>query len=154
LVNVLILYYSRGGHTDTLAKAISKGVEKVENAKAVLKRVDYATGIELIESDAVAFGSPNYFGYMAGIMKDYFDRTVGNRARVEGRPAAAFTSGSGNSTGALDSLEKMIGSFKLYKVADGLVSEGEPSEEDLAKCVQMGKKLAEEAAKKTSDPKE
>lgn len=154
MVNVLILYYSRGGHTDTLAKAIAKGVEKVDDAKPVLKRVDYATGIELIESDAVALGTPNYFGYMAGIMKDYFDRTVGSRAKVEGKPAAAFSSGSGSSTGALDSLEKMITSFKLNKVAEGLVSEGEPTGDDLAKCVEMGTKLATEAAKKSSDPQE
>ncbi len=154
MVNVLILYYSRGGNTDALAKAIASGVEKVESVKAVLKRVDYATGIELIECDAVAFGSPNYFGYMAGIMKDYFDRTVGNRGKVEGRPAAAFSSGSGESTGALDSLEKMIDSFKLRKIADGLVFSGDPSDDDLAKCVELGSKLAKEAVDRASEPQE
>ncbi len=72
----------------------------------------------------MAFGTPNYFGYMAGLMKDYFDRTVGIRDKVSGKPAAAFSSGSGDSSSALETLEKMITSFKLEKVVDGLVSVG------------------------------
>jgi multimeric flavodoxin WrbA len=65
MVNVLVLYYSRGGRTDKLAKAIAEGAE-AEGAETVMKRVDYATGVELIDCDAVALGSPNYFSYMAG----------------------------------------------------------------------------------------
>ncbi len=64
MVRVLILYYSRGGNVEALAKAVAQGVEKVEGATAELKRVDYATVEDLISCDAVAFGSPNYFGYM------------------------------------------------------------------------------------------
>ncbi len=49
-------------------------MEKVEGATAELERVDYATVEDPISCDAVAFGSPNYFGYMAGLLKDFFDR--------------------------------------------------------------------------------
>jgi len=74
MIKVLILYYSRSGNVEALAKAVAEGAERVENVKAELKRVDYATVEDLISCDAVAFGSPNYFGYMAGLMKDFFDR--------------------------------------------------------------------------------
>lgn len=154
MVQVLVLYYSRSGKTEKIADAIAKGVSKIEEAETVSKRVDYATGVDLLNCDAVAFGSPNYFSYMAGVMKDYFDRALGIRDKVSGKPAAAFTSGGGDSSTALDSLEKMIDSFKLTKVADGLISAGDPTWEDLKKAENMGEKLAKAAIEREKDPAE
>ncbi len=88
MVRVLILYYSRGGNVEALAKVVAQGVEKVEGATAELKRVDYATVEDLISCNAVAFGSPNYFGYMAGLLKDFFDRAWSVREKAAGKPAA------------------------------------------------------------------
>ena len=87
-------------------------------------------------------------------MKDYFDRTVGIRDKVSGKPATAFSSGSGDSSSALETLEKMITSFKLEKVGDGLVSVGEPSEEDLKKAEKLGETLALAAVNRKKDPTE
>jgi len=92
LVEVLVLYYSRGGKTEALAKAVADGARSVEGVNVSIKRVDYATVNDLIACDAVAFGSPNYFGYMAGIMKDYFDKAFSVRDKVAGKLAVAFTS--------------------------------------------------------------
>jgi multimeric flavodoxin WrbA len=154
MVQVLVLYYSRGGRTEKIASAIAKGVSKVEGSETVKKRVDYATGVDFLNCDAVAFGSPNYFSYMAGLMKDYFDRTVGIRDKVSGKPAAAFSSGDGDSSAALETLEKMITSFKLEKVADGLVSVGDPSVDDLMKAEEIGEKLAKAAKERKQSPTE
>ena len=154
MVDVLILYYSRGGRTKAMADALAEGVGGVEGASATVKRVDYATVVDLVECNAVAFGSPNYFSYMAGLMKDFFDRALSIRNRVAGKPAAAFTSGGGTSDAALQSLERMINSFKLEKVADGVVSVGEPSKADLEKCRAMGAALAKAALEKAEEPKE
>lgn len=145
MVQVLIPYYSRTGNTEMLAKAVAKGAENVEGSSSVVKRVDYATVDDFISCDAVAFGSPNYFSYMAGIMKDFFDRALGIRGKVTGKPAIAFTSGGGSSNSALLSLEKMIGSFRLQKVAEGLASQGKPSDMDLQECEKLGKALAKAA---------
>ena len=154
MVEVLVLYYSRGSRTETLAKAIAEGAECVEGASTTVKRVDYATVEDFVRCDGVVFGSPNYFSYMAGLMKDYFDRALSVRNMVEGKPAAAFTSGGGSSDAALQSLERMIGSFRLVKVTDGIVSSGEPSEVDLENCRTMGSALAEAASKRVEEPKE
>jgi len=130
LVEVLILYYSRTGRTEALAKAVAEGARSVGGISVSVKRVDYATVFDFISCDAVAFGSPNYFGYMAGIVKDFFDRALSIREKVTGKPAAAFTSGGGSSNSALLSLERMITPFGLEKVADGVASQGVPGEKD------------------------
>ncbi len=104
MVEVLILYYSRTGKTESLAKAVAGGVNSVEGATVRIKRVDYATVEDFISCDAVAFGSPNYFGYMSSLMKDFFDRAWSIRSKVFSKPAVAFTSGGGSSSSALLSL--------------------------------------------------
>jgi len=153
LVEVLILYYSRTGRTETLANSIAEGARTIENVSVSVKRVDYATVKDFISCDAVAFGSPNYFSYMAGLMKHFFDKALSIRERVTGKPAAAFTSGGGSSNSALQSLEKMITSFKLQKIAKGIVSQGTPNEKDLAACKKLGEALAKAATKGANAPK-
>ena len=112
MVDVLVLYYSRTGRTETLARAVADGIES-EGGSPNVKRVDYATVNDFILCDAIAFGSPNYFSYMAGGLKDFFDKALSIRERVTGKPAAAFTSGGSASTAALASLERMIASSDL-----------------------------------------
>ncbi|MDH5441198.1 MAG: NAD(P)H-dependent oxidoreductase [Candidatus Bathyarchaeota archaeon] len=148
------MFYSRGGRTQALANAVAEGAGNVEGASAAVKRVDYATVNDFISCDAVAFGSPNYFSYMAGLMKDFFDKALSIRERAAGKPAAAFTSGGGSSDSALLSLERMISSFRLEKVADGVVSQGEPSKEDLAACRKIGEALAKAAVERAEAPKD
>ena len=153
MVEVLVLYYSRTGRTEALAKALAEGVESKQGS-AKVRRVDYATVNDFISCDALAFGSPNYFSYMAGLMKDFFDRALSIREKVTGKPAVAFSSGGGSSDAALASLERMIVSFKLEKVTDGVVSQGEPSEKDLEACRKLGEVLTERALERAEPPKD
>jgi multimeric flavodoxin WrbA len=145
---ILVLYYSRSGNTEALANAIADGSRQVKDVLVTVKRIDYATVQDFISCDAAAFGSPNYFGYMAGIMKDFFDKAWSIRSIVMGKAAVAFTSGGGNSNSALISIENMLGAFKLEKVAEGVVGVGKPNEQDLKRCKDLGRKLAEAATDK------
>ena len=154
MVEILVLYYSRTGRTEALARAIAEGATSVKGASAAVKRVDYATVTDFILFDGVAFGSPNYFSYMAGLMKNFFDKALSVREKITGKPAVAFTSGGGSSNSALLSLERMINSFRLEKVADGVVSQGPPSKEDLASCRKLGEALAKSALQRVEAPKD
>lgn len=154
MVEVLVIYYSRGGRTETLAQAIVDGANSVENTTAVKKGVHYVTVDDFLRCDAIVFGSPNYFSYMAGLMKDFFDKALSVREQVAEKPAAAFTSGGGSSNSALLSLERMITSFRLHKIVDGIVSSGIPSSADLILGKQMGEALARAAIERAALPTE
>lgn len=147
MTQVLILYYTRLGNTEVLAHAVAEGARQVEDVDVDVKRIDFATLIDLVSCDAVAFGSPNYFGYMAGPLKHFFDKAWSIRDRIVGKLVCAFTSGGGSSDAALQSIEKMIGYFKLEKVSEGVASSGSPSSEILEKCRALGRNLAEAALK-------
>jgi len=152
LVEVLILYYSRAGSVEAMAKAVADGVNSVKGASSKLRRADYANVDDFISCDAVAFGSPNYFGYMAGLMKDFFDRAWIVREKVSGKPAAAFTCGGSSSNAALLSLERLFSPFKLEKSSEGVAcgtsEKGTLSAQNLTACRKVGESLAKAAIEK------
>ncbi len=72
---VLIVYHTQSGNTGAMAKAVAEGAKSVAGTQVVLKLALDASLEDLLSCEAVAFGSPEYFGYMAGAMKDFFDKT-------------------------------------------------------------------------------
>ena len=70
---LLIVYHSQAGNTEAMARVISEGASSA-GATVVMKRAVDATGEDLLACDVVAIGTPNYFSYMSGLVKDFFDR--------------------------------------------------------------------------------
>jgi len=125
-----------------MAKAVYEGALS-SGVTVSLKKAAEATSNDLLDCDAVAFGTPNYFSYMAGAMKDFFDRSLYTaRGKVDDKPYAAFGSAGGGGNQALDSIDRTCHSLKLKKVFDGISATGKPSPEVLEECKELGRKLA------------
>ena len=121
-MQILILYFSKGGNTKKLAEAIAKGVEEVEGAGALLKRSDEVTRDDFFASDGIIAGSPVYFGVMAAELKKVFDDFVGVRKKMEGKVGAAFAT-SGDPTGGKETtMMSIIQALLIY----GMVVVGDP----------------------------
>ena len=75
MTDVLIIFHSQTGTTERLARAVAQGVDDVAGARAILKRTADATAQDLRDCRALVICSPEHFGYMAGAVKDFFDRT-------------------------------------------------------------------------------
>ena len=91
-----------------MAKAVYEGALS-SGATVVLKKAPEATSNDLLDCDAAVFCTPNYFSYMAGTMKDFFDRSLyAVRGKVDNKPYAAVSShgggGEGGKQGAADAL--------------------------------------------------
>jgi multimeric flavodoxin WrbA len=103
---------------------------------------------DLLGCDAIAFGSADYFSYIAGALKDFFDRTFyPSKGKVVGKPYAAFATGGRGGDIALAVIDRLCDSFKLKKVVDSVSIAGMPSAEILVKCRDVGVKLAEAVSK-------
>jgi NAD(P)H dehydrogenase (quinone) len=113
--DILVLYYSRTGHTAQLARLIARGVEEVPGMHARLRQVPpvapvtevaqppepedgapYVTLEDLTACSGLALGSPTRFGNMAAPLKHFLDTTGSQWASgsLSGKPAAVFTSTS------------------------------------------------------------
>jgi NAD(P)H dehydrogenase (quinone) len=121
-MQVLILYFSKGGNTKKLAQKIAEGVEQVDGVKAVLKHTKDVSKDDFVASDGLIAGSPVYFGVMAAELKKVFDDFVGVRKKMEGKVGAAFTT-SGDPTGGKETtMMSIIQALLIY----GMVIVGDP----------------------------
>ncbi|HQH12808.1 MAG TPA: flavodoxin domain-containing protein [Candidatus Sumerlaeota bacterium] len=89
---LLILYYSRTGNTESLAKELAEGAKKVEGLEVTVKKVQDATPEEAIEYDGIALGSPVYYGTMSAECKKFIDDSVKFHGKFKGKVGAAFAS--------------------------------------------------------------
>ncbi len=112
---ILVLYYSRYGATEALAREICHGVDTVTDAAARLRTVPpvstvteasedavpedgppFATRKDLDECAGLVMGSPTRFGNMAAPLKYFLDGTGSEwlSGTLTGKPAGLFTSTS------------------------------------------------------------
>lgn len=112
---ILVLYYSRFGATEALAREVCQGIDSVAGCTARLRTVPavstvteitepdipnsgppYASMDDLRECDGLVMGSPTRFGNMAAPLKYFIDGTGSEwlAGTLSGKPAGVFTSTS------------------------------------------------------------
>jgi multimeric flavodoxin WrbA len=140
---LLIVYHSQSGHTEQLAAAVEEGARRVESADVRRMKAREVTADDLRDCRALVLCSPEYFGYMAGALKDLFDRTYeAVRDQMIARPYAIVVSAGNDGTGALLSIERIIAGFRMRKVQEPILWKGEISESSLELCRVLGQTLA------------
>src|SRR3972149_5029476 len=104
---ILVIYHSQTGNTEAMAKAIAEG-GKGAGATVTLKKAADADVNDLLNCDAVVIGTPNYFSYMAGMVKDFFDRVWGPvGGQMENKPYVVFGSYGGGQLPAIEGVERI-----------------------------------------------
>ncbi len=121
-MQVLVLYYSKGGNTRKLAEYIAQGVDSVEGVQPMLKSTKYVTKEDFIDSEGVIAGSPVYFGTMAWDLKRVFDEFVSVRNRMEGKVGAAFATSGDPSGGKETTIMSILQAFLI----NGMILVGDP----------------------------
>jgi NAD(P)H dehydrogenase (quinone) len=121
---ILVLYFSRHGATEKLARLAARGVEKagalarVRSVAAIAGEATCAAPIvslqDLQECQGLMVGSPTRFGSMAAALQAFFESTtpLWLSGALVNKPAAAFTSTStvhgGNEATLLDILRPLL----------------------------------------------
>lgn len=152
---VLILYYSRQGATEQMARLIGRGVEQVQGIEARIRTVPavstvceasaseipengaiYCTEDDLRHCSGLILGSPTRFGNMAAPMKYFIDGTSAlwlSGALID-KPAAVFTSTSSLHGGQESTLLSMMNPLLHH----GMVLCGLPYSESELSSTQSG----------------
>ncbi|OHC48702.1 MAG: NAD(P)H:quinone oxidoreductase, type IV [Rhodanobacter sp. RIFOXYA1_FULL_67_6] len=152
---ILVLYYSRSGHTAQLARLIARGIEEVPGMRARLRQVPpvapvteiaqppepedgapYVQKQDLLDCIGLAMGSPTRFGNMAAPLKYFLDTTGAEWASgtLVGKPAALFTSTSTMHGGQ----ESTLLSMALPLLHHGMLLLGVPYTEPALTATQSG----------------
>ena len=143
--NLLVIYGGHpGGRVAAMTDAIRKGVDGFADEIDLRALPALAAGIDdLLWADGLLIGSPEHFGYMAGAVKDFMDRTFyPAENKVDGLPYAVYISAGNDGNGALSSIERIALGYKWRRVAEPVIVRGEPTSGDLERCHELGQILA------------
>ncbi len=152
MAKILVLYYTRSGNTEKMAKLIVDGINEVGGIEVVLKKIQDSRPGEWLEYDAILIGSPVYYGMPAAEIKQSLDESVKYHGKLKGKVGGAFASsaniGGGNETTIMDILHALLIHGMIIQgdpIGDhfGPVSIGAPDDRAKKNCLAFGKLMAE-----------
>jgi multimeric flavodoxin WrbA len=145
MAKVLIVYHSQSGNTKVAAEAVAKGAKGVSGTEVAIKEALKATKEDLLSCDAIAVGTPDYFSYMAGGLKDFFDRTYyPTQGSVTDKTCGIFVTHEGGGK-AVESVKSICATFKFKIIGKPVIVKEHPDEKATHTLVNLGKLLAKTA---------
>lgn len=96
--HVLIVYYSKGGHTKAMAENVAQGARSVENIAVKLLSVEQATVADIKEADAIIVGSPVYSANVSPQIQKFINSWPFNGS-MKNKVGASFVTAGGISVG-------------------------------------------------------
>ena len=140
---LLIVYHTGGVKTARMAESVERGARGEDNVKVVVKRCADAGPADLLAADGLILGTPENFGYMSGMMKDFLERVFyACEGKVNGLPYALFIGAGQDGTGAVNSVERIVTGLRLEKKAEPVIGLKDLSPEVLARCEDLGAAFA------------
>jgi NAD(P)H dehydrogenase (quinone) len=97
--NILITYYSKTAHTQSLAEEVAKGASTIPGVQVVLKKIDQTTTKDLLNADAIIVGSPVYNANIAPEVVQFMSTWPFEGNPLKDKIGAAFVTAGGISAG-------------------------------------------------------
>ena len=162
---ILVVHYSASGGTRAMVTAFCAGARATDGVAVITRSAAVATSDEVQGADAVVFATPENFGYMAGSLKDFFDRVFyacmtdttaqggGTQSMLAGRAYSVLVCAGNDGTGAMQAVDRIVTGWRMRKVHPGVIarrsggeagsSRGSLRDEDLAACSELGQLFSE-----------
>ena len=138
---ILILYYSRTGNTEKMAKAVAEGAKTVGNMEVEL---NYHVEVEELDKfDAIVLGAPTYYHDMPIDMKKLFEEAAMKDISLKGKVGGSFGSYGWSGEAPKLVLEIMTNKFGMHVVEPPLLAKYEPDKNMLDMCRDFGRRVSE-----------
>jgi len=140
---LLLVFHTGGVKTAQMAEAVARGARAEGGVQVILKRCSEAGPQDLLAADGLILGTPENFGYMSGMMKDFLERVFyACEGKVNGRPWALIVSAGQDGSGAVNSVERIVTGLRLEKRAEPIIALKEVTPEILTRCEELGAAFA------------
>ena len=152
---LLIVYHTMTGGAGQMAEAARKGAAAEDGVNVRLLRARDAGGDDVLGADGYVFVTPENLASMAGVMKDFFDRTYyAALDRIQARPYATLVCAGSDGTNAVRQIERICTGWRLKAVCDAVIvcTHAQTPEailapktiaaEDLRRCEETGAAIA------------
>lgn len=151
---LLIVFHSMTGGTRRMAEAATRGAAG-QGVEVRLLPAAEAGAEDLLAADGYVFAAPENLAAIAGMMKDFFDRTYyAALGRIEGRPCAIMVCAGSDGENAARQMARIATGWRLRAVAaplivcthaqtpDAILAAKTLGAEDVARCEDLGATLA------------
>jgi flavodoxin len=120
--NLLIVFHSKTNGARQMAEAAARGASGERGVRVRLLHAA-ATGAEdVLQADGYVFVTPENLAAMAGIMKDFFDRTYyAALERINGRPYAILVCAGSDGQNAVRQVERILTGWRLKAVCEPVI---------------------------------
>ncbi len=142
---LLIIAHAPSDNTQHLRDAVLKGASHpdIENVEVVMRAPLETQPEDIITADAIILGTTENFGYMAGLVKDVFDRCYYPcLEHTEGMPFAFYIRAGLDGTGTRKAIESITHGLRWKLVQEPLLCKGSWDEAFLAQCEELGLSMA------------
>jgi flavodoxin I len=140
-LKILVLYYSRTGNTEKMARAVAEGAKSVQGAEVELS---YSVSPEELNGyDAILVGAATYHHDMSVGFKSFFEEVAVKNISLKGKIGAAFGSYGWSGEAPKLVIEIMKNKFEMDVTEPPISIRYEPDEAGLEKCKELGKRIAE-----------
>lgn len=162
---ILVVHHSASGGVRALVSAFCDGAGNTDGVDVFTRSASAASAGDVLKADALILATPENFGYMAGSLKDFLDRTFyacmadttplggGTQSLLAGRPYSVLVCAGTDGSGAMQSVDRIVTGWRMRKVHPGVIarrvsgeagsSRGALRDEDVATCRELGLLFAE-----------
>jgi len=152
---LLIVFHSMTGGARQMAEAVLRGATSESTIDARLLRAPDARPEDVLQADGYVFVTPENLAAIAGMMKDFFDRTYyAALDRIAGRPYATLVCAGSDGQNAVRQIERICTGWRLKPVCEPIIvcTHAQTPEsilapktigaEDLRRCEEIGAAIA------------
>ncbi|GAB3787067.1 flavodoxin family protein [Nocardioides ungokensis] len=153
---LLIVHHSPTPLVRALTDAVVAGAhdDAIEDVEVVVRPALEASAADVLAADGYLLGTTANFGYMSGALKHFFDTIFleaggaltddGSAGSVGGgkRPYGLWVHGRYDTTGAVRSVQSIVGALPWRQAAEVLEVLGDVGEQERAAAYELGGTLA------------
>ncbi len=152
---LLIVYHSSTGGTRQMAEAAAEGARAEDGTETSLKTAAEAGPDDLLNADGYIFAAPENLAAIAGVMKDFFDRSYYPvLGKIEGRPYAQMVCAGSDGENAVKQTARIATGWRLKMVqapfiicthaqtTEQILADKTIPDTDLSTCRDLGSAMA------------
>ena len=143
--HLLIVCNTPSENTQALANAALAGAqhESIENTRVTLQTPLETNSEDVKQADGILIGTTENFGYMSGLVKDFFERIYYPcLEETQGKPYSLYIRAGNDGLGTKTGVEKIITGLRWKSVQPALILQGDYQPQFAEQVKELGHLMA------------
>lgn len=127
MIRILFVSHCPSANTEALRNAALAGIKSLHlsGVEVVAKNPLETDASDVIDCDGILVGTTENFGYMAGLIKDFFERIYYPCLESkQGLPVALYIRAGEDGRGTRSSIEKILTGLRWKPISESLILRG------------------------------